>query len=80
MKANGEVPEEAGVTKPAPLVVIVTVVALTNVFPLTVTGSTPQVFPLVLVSVRAGPFTHPHDTLNILPAVIQPEPFLTLIV
>ncbi len=60
--------------------VIVTVVALVNVFPLIVTGVVPQVLPLKLPSVRVGPFAHPHDTEKLLPVVVHPEEFLTVIV
>jgi hypothetical protein len=34
----------------------------------------------MLVSERAGPFTHPHDTEKLLPVVVHPEAFLTVIV
>jgi hypothetical protein len=62
------------------LVVIVTDVALANVFPLTVTGVVPQVFPLILLSVRAGALRHPHETVKLLPVVVHPEEFLTEII
>ena len=45
VKANGDVPEEAGLTDPAPSSVIVTEVAFVNVFPEIVTGVSPQVLP-----------------------------------
>ena len=79
VKANGEVPVEAGVTEPAPFSVIVTDVALVNVLPLTVTGPVPQVLPVMLLRVRDGPFAHPHDTEKVLPVVVHPEAFLTVI-
>jgi hypothetical protein len=79
VNANGEVPEEAGVTDPAPFSVIVTDVALVNVLLLTVTGSVPQVLPVMLLRVRVGPFEHPHDTEKVLPVVVHPEAFLTVI-
>ena len=48
-------------------------------FPLTVTGVVPHVLPFMLLSVRVGPFTHPHETENVLPVVVHPEAFLTVI-
>jgi hypothetical protein len=66
---------------PDPFVVIVTFVALPpNVLPLTVTGAVPQVLPLILLSVRDGPFTHPQDTEKLLPVVVHPVALLTVIV
>lgn len=79
VKSNGDMPDDAGFTVPAPFSVIVTVVALVNVFPLIVTGVMPQVLPLILLSVRAGAFVHPHDTKKLLPVVAHPEAFLTVI-
>src|SRR5450759_5422858 len=80
VKVNGDEPEEAGLTEPDPFSVIVTEVALVNVFPLTVTGEVPQVFPLMLLKVIEGPFTHPHDTEKTAPVVVNPDAFLTVIV
>ena len=74
-------PVEDGLSKPDPVVVIVTLVALPpNVLPLIVTGAVPQVLPLMLLSVRDGPFTHPHDTEKLLPVVVHPVVFFTVIV
>ena len=80
VKAKGDVPADAGVTDPAPFSVIVTVVALTKVLPLTVTGAVPHVLPLMLLRVSAGPFMHPHDTGKLLPVVVHPAAFRTVIV
>ena len=60
--------------------VIVTEVALVNVFPLTVTGTVPQVLPLMLLRVMAGPFTQPHETEKLLPVVEHPDALRTVIV
>ena len=72
--------DEEGETEPAPFSVIVTVVALAKTLPVTVTGVIPQVFPLVLLRVRDGPFTQPHETVKLFPVVVQPDAFLTVIV
>jgi hypothetical protein len=80
VKANGDVPEADGVTDPDPFSVIVTDVAFVNVFPLIVTGVMTQVLPLMLLRASEGPFTHPHDTEKLVPVVVHPEPFLTVIV
>ena len=77
---NGELFVADGLTTPAPLVVIVTLVALLNVLPLTVTGITPQVLPPVLPSVSVGPLAQPQDTLKLLPVLVHPAAFRTLIV
>jgi hypothetical protein len=79
VKLNGEVPEVPGLTEPAPSSVIVTEVAFVNVFPPIVTGVVTQVFPLMDARVIAGPFTQPHETVKLLPGVIHPEEFLTVI-
>ena len=50
-----------------------------NVLPLTVTGAVPQVLPLMLLSVREGPFMDPHDTEKLIPVVVHPEAFFTVI-
>ena len=50
-----------------------------NVLPLTVTGPVPQVLPVMLARVRDGPLAHPHDTEKVLPVVVHPEAFLTVI-
>jgi hypothetical protein len=74
-------PEEPGLTLPAPFSVIVTLVALPpNVLPLTVTGDVPQVLPEVLLRWSVGPFTQPHSIWNDDPVVTQPAAFLTDIV
>ena len=74
VNANGEVPVAAGVNDPAPSEVIVTDVALPeNVFPLIVTGAVAQVLPPELLRLRAGGFTQPHDTENVVPVVVHPE-------
>ena len=70
-------PDEAGLTEPAPVTDIVTKVAFENVLPLTVTGAMPQVFPLLPFNVRVGPFIHPHDTEKLLPVEVHPDAFLT---
>jgi hypothetical protein len=80
VNANGDVPVVEGVTEPAPFSVIVTDVAFVKVLPLIVTGVVPQVLPLMLLRVSAGPLAHPHDTEKLLPVVVQPEAFLTVIV
>jgi hypothetical protein len=80
VNANGDVPVVAGVTEPAPFSVIVTAVALVNVLPLIVTGVVPQTLPLMLLRVSEGAFAHPHDTEKLIPVVVQPEAFLTVIV
>ena len=77
---NGELFDEAGLTTPAPLVVIVTFVALLNVLPLTVTGVTPHVLPPVLPSVSIGPLAQPQDTVKLLPVLVHPALFRTVIV
>jgi hypothetical protein len=81
VKSNGDVPAPA-VTVPDPLDTIVTNVALPpNVLPLMVTGDMPQVLPLILLSVSAGPFGHPHDTSKLVPVVEHPDAvFKTVIV
>ena len=68
-----------GLTEPAPLEVIVTDVALVNVFPVIVIGVLEQVLPFMAESESAGPFAQPHDTMKLLPVVEQPEAFLTVI-
>ena len=63
MNEKGFVVEDTGLTDPAPFSVIVTLVALPpNVLPLTVTGVTPHVEPLIPPKVTLGGFAHPHDT------------------
>ena len=78
VRANGDVEIAPGVTVPAPSVVIVTKVALVNVFPLKVKGAVTQVLPLTLLRLTAGPFTQAQDTLKLLPVVVQPEPLRTV--
>jgi len=49
------VPDDEGLTVPAPFSVIVTLVALPpKVLPLTVTDAVPHVFPLLLFNVTVG--------------------------
>ena len=70
-----------GLTVPAPPFVMFTLVALPpKVLPLTVKGVTPQVLPFVPLRVTAGPLTHPQDTEKLLPVVVHPLEFLTVIV
>jgi hypothetical protein len=65
VKLKGVVFVEAGLTEPEPFSVMVTIVALPpNVFPVIVTGEFPHIFPLVLLSVTVGPFTHCPDAAN----------------
>ena len=71
---------EIASNEPAPFAVIVTDVALLNIFPLTVTGVVPHVLPLILFRAIAGPLAHPHDTEKMFPVVVHPEAFLTAIV
>jgi hypothetical protein len=81
MNANGCVPDVAGLTVPAPLSAIVTLVALPpKVLPLTVTGVVPHVLPLMLLNVTVGPFTHPHVTEKLTPVVVHPNELITVIV
>jgi hypothetical protein len=79
VNVNGDVLLVGELIEPAPFDVIVTSDALLNVLPLTVMGDVPQTLPLMLFSVRDGPFTHPHDTRKLGPVVIHPEEFLTVI-
>lgn len=71
--------DETGFTEPAPFSVIVTVVAFEKVFPLIVTGVVPHVLPLKLFRLSNGPFAQPHETGKVLPVVVQPVAFLTVI-
>jgi len=76
VKANGDVVDEAGVTVPPPLSLIVTLVALPpNVLPLTVTAVSPQVDPDVAPSVSRGGVAQPQLTENSGLVVVQPEEF-----
>ena len=79
MKANGDAVADAGFTVPAPFSVIVTVVALVKVLPLIVTGVVPHVLPDVLLRVSEGALAHPQETSKLLPIVVHPEAFLTVI-
>ena len=73
--------EETGLTDPEPFSVIATLVALPlKVLPLTVTGAVPQVLLLVLLKETAGGFAHPHETEKLVPVVMHPEEFFTVIV
>ena len=81
VKVNGVVFDDDGLTDPAPFSVMLTFVALPpKVLPLTIKAVTPQVLPDVLLRVTVGGFTHPHDTSKLLPVVMHPVAFLTLIV
>jgi len=76
VKANGDVVDEAGVTAPPPLSLIVTLVALPpNVLPLTVTAVSPQVDPDVAPRVSRGGVAQPQLTENSGLVVVQPEEF-----
>ena len=80
MKANGDEEAEAELSDPAPFSAIVTLEALPlKVFPLIVIAVVPQVLPLVLLKVTAGGLAHPHETEKLVPVVIHPEEFLTMI-
>jgi hypothetical protein len=60
---------------------MVTLVAFPpKVFPLTTTGVSPHVLPLVLLKVKVGPFTQGQSILNVLPVVVHPDEFLTVMV
>jgi len=59
---------------------MVTLVALTKVLLLTVTGVTPHVLPDVLVKVIPGGVAHPHETANKEPVVEHCDEFLTVMV
>ena len=79
MNENGEPEADKGVTVPAPFSDRVTLVAFPpKVFPATVMGVVPQVDPAVLLNDKAGPFTQPQSMVKILPVVVQPEEFLTV--
>ncbi len=80
VNAKGEVPAVAGLTDPAPFSVIVTEVAFVNVFPDIVTGVSPHVLPLVALRASSGPFAQPHETEKLVPVVVHPAAFLTVIV
>ena len=58
---------------------MLTKLAFAYVFPLIVTGAVPQVMPLKLLNVIDGPLEHPHDNVNVLPVVVQPAEFFTVI-
>lgn len=79
VNANVKAADVSGVTDPAPSFVIVTRVALLNVFPLIVTGAVPQVLPFVLLNVRVGGFRHPQDTIKLVPVVVHKSAFRTVI-
>lgn len=81
MKANGDMPDDAGETVPPPSSENVTLVALPpKVLPLTVTAVMPQVLPAVAPNVRSGGLTQPQLTVNCSPVEVQPEEFRTVIV
>lgn len=78
---NGEVFVDVGLTDPAPFSVMLTLVALPpNVFPLTVTAFVPQVLPEELLNETVGGVTQPQDTEKLLPVVVHPAAFFTVIV
>jgi hypothetical protein len=79
VKENGEVPVEDGLTVPAPFSVMVTLVAFPpKVLPLTTTGVVPQVDPLAVNKLTVGPSTHPQSMENVLPVLVQPDEFRTV--
>lgn len=81
MKEKGEAEEDAGVTVPPPLSVIVTLVALPpKVFPLTVTAATPHVLPEEAAKVTSGGLTHPQLMEKVVPVAVHPEALRTVIV
>jgi hypothetical protein len=80
VKVNGVEFDVAAFIDPDPLCVMVTIVALINVFPLMDTGAVPQAFPLVLLKLIAGAFVHPHDTVKLFPVVVQPDAFRTVMI
>ena len=81
MNEKGDVLAESRLTVPAPFSDVLTLVALPpNVLPLTVMGVVPHVLPLLAASVSVGGFTHPQDTSKLLPVVVHPEEFLTVMV
>ena len=81
MNEKGDVFVESGLTVPAPFSAMLTLVALPpNVLPLTVMGVVPQVLPLLPARLSVGGFTHPQDTSKLLPVVVHPEAFLTVMV
>ena len=66
---------------PAPFSVIVTPVALPpKVLPLTVIASVLQVLPDVLLKITVGGFTQPQEISKLLPVVVHPDEFLTVMV
>jgi hypothetical protein len=78
---KGETLTTVGNTDPAPFSVIVMEVALPlKEFPLTVIGTFPQTFPVLLLRITEGPLTHPHDTENGCPVAVHPEELRTVIV
>lgn len=79
MKSKGEVVAEERSIAPAPLELIFSVFAFVKVFPLIVTGFSPQMLPLVLLNVSAGPLTQPQDTVKGAPVVEHRDAFLTVI-
>ena len=78
VKANGVALAVDGLNVPVPLCVMLTKLAFAYVFPLIVTGAVPQVMPLKLLNVIDGPPEQPHDNVNVLPVVMQPAEFLTV--
>jgi hypothetical protein len=78
---KGDVVTDDGLTVPNPFSVIVTLVAEPpKILPFTTKGVVPQVFPLVLPSVRVGGLMHPHDTEKLTPSAVHPDKFLTVTV
>ena len=70
-----------GTKDPAPFVLIVTPVALPpKTLPITVNCVVPHVLPVVLLSVRVGPLTQPHETSKEVPVEVQPSAFRTVMI
>jgi len=81
VKLNGELPDDAGLTVPAPFSAMVTLVAVPpKVLFDIVTGVVPQVLPLVLLKVNVGGLTQPQLTLTLAGNEIQPATFLAVTV
>lgn len=70
---KGDVPEEDGLSDPAPFSLKVTLVALPpKVLPATVTIVVPHTLPLMELRDRVGELMHGHATVKRPPAVVQP--------
>jgi hypothetical protein len=79
VKEKGDVEAEDWFNDPAPFSVKLTNVALLKVLLLIVIGVVTQVLPLILFNVTIGPFTQPHETEKLVPVVVQPDAFITVI-